>query len=229
MIANLANAQVFLNYPFDEAFQPFEDAMHFAVFAGGLFPICGKLISSPDRPRLEMLVDSIVGCSYSAHDFSRSTGEGENNLARFNMPLEMGMALFHALYTRRTGHRCSFYVPDPHSYKTYASDLAGLDPKCYNDDPVQLLTGMYDWLRDVVPHGYFKSNSTVEVKQRFEDYKEHLNQLKGSGEGDKPTFLERREVMLIVCEEVSWWNWRSHDIGKAIGHHFLLRGRQKKI
>jgi len=120
------SCQVFLNYPFDTAFAPLADAMAFAVIAGGLLPVCALDFTVPDRPRLDMLVEAILNCHYSAHDFSRFTGEGLENLSRMNMPIEMGMALFYALHTQRRDHRCAFFVPTAHAYTAFASDLAGL-------------------------------------------------------------------------------------------------------
>src|ERR1044071_5267760 len=99
MRANLISfeeGQVFLNYPFDEEFRMFAHAMHFAVVAAGLIPVCAYDLTTPDRPRLDILIDAITHSRYSIHDFSRLRGEGEQNFARLNMPLEMGMALFHA-------------------------------------------------------------------------------------------------------------------------------------
>src|SRR5258708_5085657 len=119
------NCQVFLNHPFDREFAPLADAMNFAVVAGGMLPLCAYDLTTPDRPRLELLVDAIRNCHYSAHDFSRSTGGGTSNFARMNMPIEMGMALFHALHTQRHEHRCAFFVPTAHDYQAFASDLAG--------------------------------------------------------------------------------------------------------
>ena len=66
------NFQVFLNYPFDEEFSALADAMSFAVVAGGLLPVCAYDLTTPDRPRLETLVEAIRCCHNPAHDFSRS-------------------------------------------------------------------------------------------------------------------------------------------------------------
>src|SRR5262245_60384773 len=96
-LAAYSASQVFLNYPFDSALAELANAMSFAVVAGGLLPVCAYDLTVPDKPRLEMLVDAIRSCHYSAHDLSRSKGEGPQNFARLNMPVEMGMALFHAL------------------------------------------------------------------------------------------------------------------------------------
>ena len=123
------NFQVFLNYPFDEQFGTLADAMSFAVVAGGLLPVCAHDLTARDRPRLEMLIKAIQFCHYSVHDLSRPKGAGPHNFARMNMPIEMGMALFHALQTQRREHRCLFFVQTEHDYKSFASDLAGLDPR----------------------------------------------------------------------------------------------------
>lgn len=164
-----ANCQVFLNYPFDDGFRGLAEAMSFAVIAGGLLPVCAFDLAAPDRPRLEMLVDAIRNCQYSAHDLSRSQGEGPNNFARMNMPIEMGMALFHALDAQRRDHRCLFLVSTPHDYKNFASDVAGLDPRVHNGDEGRILTDTYEWLRAVVPATLFNSQPTVDVIDRFPD------------------------------------------------------------
>ena len=69
-----STCQVFLNYPFDSEFESLANAMNFAVVAGGMLPLCAQDLTSRDIPRLEMLVEAIRNCKYSAHDFSRFTG-----------------------------------------------------------------------------------------------------------------------------------------------------------
>jgi hypothetical protein len=206
--------QVFLNHPFDEAFSGLANAMNFAVVASGLLPVCAYDLTAPDRPRLEMLVEAIRNCSYSAHDLSRSQGEGVQNFARMNMPVEMGMALFHALHTQRREHRCLFFVSAPHDYKTFASDLAGLDPRVHNGDEVRLLTDMYEWLRGVVPSALFNSQPTVEVIDKYAEFKARLLKVRGSANGGAPSHEEMREVIYRVCSDVGWWDWRGSRLGK---------------
>jgi hypothetical protein len=207
------NFQVFLNYPFDDPFSPLADAMSFAVIAGGLLPVCAYDLSAPDRPRLEMLVEAIRCCHYSAHDFSRSQGGGPQNFARMNMPIEMGMALFHALHTQRREHRCTFFVSTPHDYKAFASDLAGLDPRVHNNDDARLLTDMYEWLRGVVPSALINAQPTVQVLDKFETFKVEKKRLKGAN-GGHPSHEETRELMYQVCARCGWWDWRTNRMGK---------------
>ena len=206
--------QVFLNYPFDGAFAPLEDALHFPIVAANLLPLCAKDLTSPDRPRLDMLVNAISNCHYSLHELSRSKGEGSENFARMNMPIETGMAMFHALHTQRRDHRCAFFVPEPHDYQRFASDLAGLDPKCHNNDESALVNAVYEWLRDVVPSTIFNSQPPKTVVDRYFVYKDRLVKINGSGKNGYPSHEERRELMYQVCEEVNWWDWRAATFGR---------------
>jgi len=143
-----------MNYPFDGQFAPLEDALHFPIVAANLLPLCAKDLSTPDRPRLDMLVNAISNCHYSLHELSRAKGEGDANFARMNMSIETGMAMFHALHTQRRDHRCAFFVPGLYDYQKFASDLAGLGPKCHNNDEDTLVRSVYEWLRDVFRRQY---------------------------------------------------------------------------
>lgn len=203
-----SNCQVFLNYPFDNGFNALANGMAFSVVAAGLIPVCALDITSPDRPRLEMLVYAIRNCSYSVHDFSRSTGEGPKNNARMNMPIEMGMGIFHALDSQRNSHRCAFFVPTFHEYQTFASDLAGLDPKCHENNDEIMVREVYNWLRGVVPASLFNSYATVDILNKYKEFKTRLGKINGSENGN-PSHHESRELMYRICSECGWWDWRS--------------------
>lgn len=206
--------QVFLNYPFDDEFASLEDAIHFPIIAANLLPLCAKDLTSPDRPRLDMLVSAISNCHYSLHDLSRGKGEGDDNFARMNMPIETGMAMFHALHTQRRDHRCAFFVASPHDYQRFASDLAGLDPKCHDNNEDVLVNAVYEWLRDVVPPNIFNSKPPKSVVDQFHIYKERLLRVIGSAKNGEPSHEEKREIMYQVCEEVEWWDWRAATFGR---------------
>jgi hypothetical protein len=212
MRSNLAayqQHQVFLNYPFDEQAESISHAMHFAVVAAGLLPVCAFDLSSPDRPRLEMLVDAITSCHYSAHDFSRCTGEGEKNLSRFNMPLEMGMALFHALYNQKT--RCAFFVTTPHDYKGFVSDLGGLDALVYDSDST-LLVKMYEWLRNA--EAVFIPQPSAVVRDIYNEFKNRLLNLRGCGTEGRASHHEAQELMYQTASKHGLWDWRANHAGK---------------
>ena len=206
--------QVFLNYPFDEEFSGLADAMSFAVVAGGLIPVCAYDSSVPDQYRLEKLVNAIRNCQYSAHDLSRSSGSGPKNLSRMNMPIEMGMALFYALDTQRKEHRCFFFVPPDNAYREFASNLAGLDPEVHNNNEERVLSYMFEWLRGVFePESLFNKRPTINILEKYDDFKKLKKLLKGSGENGSPSHEETRELMYVLCADCGWWDIRGSKIG----------------
>lgn len=207
--------QVFLNYPFDHEFTPFSHAMHFAVIAAGLIPICAYDLTAPDRPRLDIIVEAIIRSRYSVHDFSRLRGEGEQNFARLNMPIEMGMALFHALQTQRATHRCAFFIPAPHEYRIAASDLAGLDPIPYDGNEQSCVMRVYEWLRDGVRSPYTQRVPTVAVVERFRHFIAQMGRIEGSGREGQLSHDEAQELMFSLCSESGWWDWRAIRYGQA--------------
>jgi hypothetical protein len=202
--------RIFLNYPFDEEFEPLEHAMHFAVVAAGLIPVCAKDKTAPDLPRLTMLVEIISSCYFSIHDFSRYKGEGEQNFARFNMPIEMGMALFYSHFTKQASHRCAFFVPTQDDYKKFASDLAGLDPKYHGNDELQLVRQVHEWLGQD-GKGYASMKPISKVLEKYRVFQEELGKVKGSGKKGRPTHNESQELMYRLCSKWGWWKWRKGE------------------
>jgi hypothetical protein len=206
--------QVFLNYPYDDEFRCYSEALAFAVVASGLIPVAAVDLSLPDQPRLLTLVQAISACRYSVHDLSRSAGEGQHNLARMNMPLEMGMALFYALQTQHRDHACAFLVPDAHHYKRFVSDLAGLDPLVYDRDERKLLRDTFDWLREVAPPGFRSDEPTANIVSGYTDFRSGCESYVGSGSNGSLSHGETREVMYRVAAERGWWDWRQSKAGQ---------------
>jgi hypothetical protein len=225
-LASFRHHQVFLNYPFDVDFLPMASALNFAVVAAGQLPVCALDLTAPDRPRLDMLIEAISCCHYSVHDLSRAKGEGAENFARMNMPLEMGLALYPALASQRADHRCAFFIAKPHDYKRFASDLAGLDPQCHNEDPATAVALMYEWLRAVVPATIFNSCPTVDVVAKFSEFEQRALGVKGSGNNGHPSHVELREIMYLVCEEARWWDWRLAKFGQSAFPRLPLSWRE---
>ena len=79
---------------------------------------------------MSRILKTLSECKYSIHDLSRFSGEGVDNISRFNMPLELGMAT--ALRFERANsnrpHNWLALVPEGFSYQRFVSDLAGFDP-----------------------------------------------------------------------------------------------------
>jgi hypothetical protein len=85
---------------------------------------------------------------YSIHDLSRCQGAGDANLARFNMPLELGIAMARRYLARRAAERHDWLVmvPTGHEYGRFISDLAGFDPVTHDGSERGLVVAIMPWL-----------------------------------------------------------------------------------
>jgi hypothetical protein len=206
--------QVFLNFPYDKEFEQLSYSMMFGVVASNLIPICALDITSPDLPRLNNIVNSIKNCHYSIHDFSKSKGEGEHNYSRFNMPIEMGMALFHAMNTQLIEHRCCFFSSEPNDYKVFSSDLAGLDAKNHENDDSRLVGIVYEWLINNGPGLIMTNLPIAEIQEGYHIFLSKLEQVEGGNFDKSVLYREARELILQTCEELGWWTWRKDTTGR---------------
>jgi len=91
---------------------------------------------------------AIFESKYSIHDLCRCKGEGDANLARFNMPLELGIAMARRFLRRRVADRHDWLVmiPAGHEYGRYISDLAGFDPVEHDGTERGLIIAVMAWL-----------------------------------------------------------------------------------
>src|SRR5580658_5029138 len=84
---------VFINCPYDPGFADLFHAIVFTVIAFGFVPRSARESEGEAETRIDRISETLAQCKYSIHDLSRFTGEGTGNLARFNMPLELGIAI----------------------------------------------------------------------------------------------------------------------------------------
>src|SRR5262249_43804978 len=84
---------VFLNVPYDSAFENLYLAYIAGLSAFGLIPRATLEIPTSKR-RLERIRKLIGQCGYSLHDLSRvQLDAGAPRVPRFNMPFELGLAV----------------------------------------------------------------------------------------------------------------------------------------
>ena len=92
------------------------------------------------------IVRALVGSKYSIHDLSRCTGEGAENIARFNMPLELGMAMARRFIDPASEHDWLVLVPRGHEYARFVSDLAAYDPVPHDGSADSVVFAVMSWL-----------------------------------------------------------------------------------
>ena len=87
------DTSVFINCPYDSAYEPLLHAIVFAVHHMRLEPKLALGSSDAGYLRLEKILALIEGCKYSIHDISRTELDPNHGLPRFNMAFELGLDL----------------------------------------------------------------------------------------------------------------------------------------
>lgn len=145
---------VFINCPFDAEYSSLFEAIVFATVCCGFVPRSALESGTVSEPRLTRIIRALHGCKYSIHDLSRCSGEGGDNFARFNMPLELGMAMALRFMDPESEHDWLVLVPEGHSYHRFISDLAAYDPAAHNGSVPGVVVAVMSWLatrKDAVP------------------------------------------------------------------------------
>jgi hypothetical protein len=137
---------VFINCPFDPGYAELFDAILFATVCCGFTPRSALESGSIGEPRLARITRAIFTSRYSIHDLSRCTGEGSENLARFNMPLELGMAMARRYMGSPDDHEWLVLAPLGHAYLRFASDLAAFDPATHDGTVKTVVYAVMPWL-----------------------------------------------------------------------------------
>ena len=119
-----------------------------AIICCGFTPRSALETGSVAEPRMARITRAIFESKYSIHDLSRCQGEGDANLARFNMPLELGIAMAQRYMVRRADKRHDWLamVPAGHQYGRFISDLSGFDPVTYDGSERGLVVAIVTWL-----------------------------------------------------------------------------------
>jgi hypothetical protein len=139
---------VFINCPFDTDFAPLFDAIVFSVVCCGFIPRSALESGNVSDSRMDRVVQAIFSSKYSIHDLSRCRGEGSEQLARFNMPLELGIAMACRFKAARKADRHDWLllVPEGHLYQRFISDLSAWDPKAHDGKITSVVPRVVTWL-----------------------------------------------------------------------------------
>ncbi len=139
---------VFINCPYDRDFESTFDAILFSTVCCGFMPRSAVESVNTAEARMSRILEGIFSSKYSIHDLSRCRGEGDEHLARFNMPLELGMAMARRYMTARKSERHDWLVlvPEGHGYLKFVSDLAGFDPMRYDGKTESVVSKVMSWL-----------------------------------------------------------------------------------
>lgn len=128
---------VFLNIPYDAQFEEL-----YLAYIVGLTQLGLKInatLAVPNQDRLKRIVGLIEKSDVSIHDLSRI--ESSSGIPRFNMPLELGLALFRSHITRGR-HRVFVFEKKAYRVQRSTSDVNGIDPQIHKGRPKGVMAGL---------------------------------------------------------------------------------------
>ncbi|SIQ24479.1 hypothetical protein SAMN05880582_1011226 [Rhizobium sp. RU20A] len=140
---------VFINCPFDDAYANLLQAAVFCVVSFGYTPRLASERLEAGENRLDKIVGLIKASRYSIHDLSRTRAAEAGEMARMNMPFELGLDLGY----RRSGMQGAdlkkflIFERDPYDLKRSLSDLAGQDVEFHRDDYELVIKKIRDFFR----------------------------------------------------------------------------------
>lgn len=139
---------VFINCPFDPAYQPLFDALVFAVQDCGFLARCALEVHDSGEVRFTKIKRIIAECRHGIHDISRTDLDQATKLPRFNMPLELGLFLgAHGFGGRKQKLKRTLVLDqEQYRYRNYISDIAGQDIRAHGGDPALAIRAVRDWL-----------------------------------------------------------------------------------
>jgi hypothetical protein len=185
---------VFVNVPFDTEYEPLFEALVFTVFACGYRVRCALEDSDSGDVRLDKLVELIRESPRSIHDLSRIKS-GANDLPRFNMPFELGLALGAKRFGHRPRDRIKIMVGERYKLPAYLSDLGGNDPDAHDHEPDKVIRIVRNYLRQSPKGGVLAGPAKLAAdftafKARLPAIAKGINFQPGEvhGYGDYPTF-----------------------------------------
>jgi hypothetical protein len=145
----LYQKSVFINCPFDDDYRPIFWALVFTVTACGYSPRCTLEHEDASQVRITKIFRLIDASALSIHDVSRTELDGDNQLPRFNMPLELGAFLGAKEFggPRHRKKRCLVLDRERYRYQKFISDIGGQDIRSHGGKPNGAICAVRDWLR----------------------------------------------------------------------------------
>lgn len=139
---------VFLNCPFDDAYESLLRATVFTLLACGFTPMSALQERDAAAIRLDKIKRLIERCRLSVHDISRTSLDSASGLPRFNMPFELGLDLGARQWGNAHLKQKQIIILDTerYRYQTFLSDISGQDISAHQNSAKELISKLRTWL-----------------------------------------------------------------------------------
>ena len=194
---------VFINCPFDAEYKKFLDPMLFTIVYLGFHPKMAQTTDS-GKVRIERILTLIKDSKYSIHDLSRMVAKKVGEIARFNMPFELGLDIGIRSASRRSKlstKKNLIIEQESFRYQKGISDLSGNDIQVYGNSPERLVLIIRNWFTTII-HPKQPSGSFIwEEYNEFQTYFEKVTKDEGYNKKDLET-LPVNELIYFMSKWV---------------------------
>ena len=161
---------VFINCPFDREYLSLLRPLLFTVAWFGFEPRIASERSDSAESRFDKIVGLIRSSRFSIHDISRLRAKEAGDFSRFNLPFELGVDRGAQLFGvgRMRSKCCLILERDQHEFRRALSDLAGIDIKSHQDQPVEIVRAVRHWFVETV--GLQRVASATQLWYRFNEF-----------------------------------------------------------
>jgi hypothetical protein len=197
---------VFLNVPFDQRYQKIFDALVFAVRDCGFVARCALESEDSSVVRVQKIFDLIRECRHGIHDISRAGIDRGSRLARFNMPLELGIFLGAKNYggAAHASKRCLVLDSEKYRYQIFCSDISGQDIRSHQNDPDAAISAVRNWLSS------FRKGVTIpsgsRIQERYSVFRKQLpRQAKAVNQNHRELTFSDYSVLVVGWLQENPW------------------------
>lgn len=159
---------VFINCPFDKEYKPILKAVYFSILYLDYFPLLSETTDS-STSRVTIIQSLIEKAKYSIHDLSRMESSRKNELARFNMPFELGMDIGCKRYTGSpfNSKRLLILDKEKYRYQKAISDLSGNDIAVHDFKAEQAVRQIRNWIYKIQNSEIDSANKIWNIYNEF--------------------------------------------------------------
>jgi hypothetical protein len=138
---------VFINCPFDAEYHELLRPLLFVIVVLGFRPRIALERSDSGELRLVKIAQIVRESRFSIHDFSRLRAGSVGEFYRLNMPFELGVEYGGRVFGRGRlrEKRCLILEEQPFEFMRALSDLAGVDVKSHQSEPLELVRQVRNW------------------------------------------------------------------------------------
>jgi len=170
-VVETARNNVFVNCPFDKDYISLLRPLLFTIVRLEYSPRIALESSDSGELRLDKIRKLIGNSRYSIHDLSRIQATRSREYYRLNMPFELGLDFGCRRYGSAIQRRKKFLVlgAKRYAYMRAISDLAGIDIKYHDNNPIKLIRCVRNWFSDNT-----RARSTPSASQLWYEFNDFM-------------------------------------------------------